>query len=265
MNNESSKTPNAFIKFWRYFTTYEKCWWVILCGLGIIFAILFPEEKGWVRAFEIITLVGGCSCELLLAKQSKWAFIVSFFCYDLTQVVIYFVNGYYISALYEIIVIMPLLIITYFLWNKHLDKDNHDLTEVKKINWKRDVAIFSGVLAASFITGGVFTVIASVAEGLSDWWYLDALANTFSICNALFMLLRYKEQWAAWYGVIICETIMWLLTKNWIMLILQVGYITNSVYGDIKWSKYIKNKQSEADAVAQPKEKMGENTTAERK
>jgi hypothetical protein len=59
------------------------------------------------------------------------------------------------------------------------------------------------------------------------------------------MVFRYKEQWLPWFGVIICETFMWIVAQNWIMLVLEVGYITNSVYGLVMWTKYIKkNKQN---------------------
>ena len=136
---------------------------------------------------------------------------------------------------------MPILLVSFFSWNKHQDKEDATITEVKKINLKRDTLIFLSVLSISFITGIIFTYIGLISEGLSDYWYLDALANTFSVCNGLFLCLRYKEQWLPWYGVCICEAIMWILAGNWIMLILFIGYITNTTYGLIKWSKYANN------------------------
>lgn len=244
---------NKFLRIWNYFTTYEKLWITGLPTLGIAISILFPEEQGWVQIFSIITLVGGCTCELMLSKQSKWCFVVSFLFYDLTQTVVYFAGGYYVSALYEILIICPLLWITFFSWKKHADKDNALLTQVKKINLKRDFVIFISVLVGSIVTGVVFTALGGMFEGLSDFWYLDALANTFSICNALFMLFRYNEQWLPWYGVIACETIMWIIAGNWIMLILQLGYITNTVYGSIKWAKYIKTHKSQSDEIPSAK------------
>ena len=249
---------NIFIKLWNYFSTYEKIWLFTLSIAGIVLAILFPSESGWLRIFEIITLIGGCSCELLVSKQSKWCFIVSFFFYDLTETVIYFADGYYISALFEILFWMPILLISFFSWSKHQDKENDELTEVKKINWKRDTFIFLAVLSISFLTGILFTYIGAISEGLSDYWYLDAFANTFSVCNGLFLWLRYKEQWLPWYGVCICEAIMWILAGNWVMLILSVGYITNTTYGLIKWSKYANLHDSKNDKVTSEVKKIKE-------
>lgn len=244
----NNKNTNFLKKLWNYFTTYEKLWLIVLFTAGITISILFPDEEGWLQAVSIITLLGGCSCELLLSKQSKWCFVVSFFFYDLTQTIIYFANGYYVSALYELLILCPLLWVSFFLWNKHQDKDNQSLTEVKKINLKRDLAIFIGVLVASLATGIIFSTVGGIFEGLSDYWYIDALANTFSICNALFMVFRFKEQWLPWYGVIACETVMWIISGNWVMLILQLGYITNTVYGSIVWARYVKKHSDNSES-----------------
>lgn len=253
------------VRLWNYFTTYEKIWLFSICSLGVLFALLFPEDDGaltWLKIVELIVIVGGCSCELLLSKQSKWAFIVSFVLYDLTQIIVYTFNGYYISALFEIVFWVPMLFISFHLWGKWQDKENGELTAVKEINFKRDIAIFLGVLAVSVSVGLLFLFIDELAlkfsdaissvvtaiipgatayeSGLSSYWYLDALANTFSVCNGLFLVLRFKEQWIPWIGVALVEAVMWILSGQYIMLILSLGYLMNSTYGFIMWQKYIK-------------------------
>ncbi len=240
---ETSGKQNWFKRLWNYYSTYEKTWLISICMLGILFGIFFPEDVGsptWLRVVEIIAIVGGCSCELLLSKQSKWAFIVSFCLYDTTQTVVYFANGFYISALFEIVFWIPILFISFHFWDKKTDPKNKLLTSVKEINYKRDLLIFLGVLAVSLGVGILFTQISAIAHELSEYWYLDALANAFSVCNGLFLLMRFKEQWAPWLGVAIVEAILWILSGQYIMLILSIGYIMNSIYGFIKWSKYIK-------------------------
>lgn len=265
--NETQKKQNFIVRLWNYFTTYEKIWMFVLFSAGITLSILFPEERGWLRIFEIITLIGGCTCELLVSKQSKWCFIVSFFFYDLTMTVVYIANGYYVSALFEIIFWMPILLVSFFSWEKRQDEENGTLTKVKEINIKKDLAIFISVLAASFVAAAIFTSVGFFAEGMSEYWYLDAIANTFSVCNGLFLWLRYKEQWIAWYGVCILEAIMWILSGSWVMLILTVGYITNTTYGLIKWHKYIKKHETDenfdADTITKDNNKATEKETTE--
>lgn len=233
----------SFVKLWKYYSTYEKIWLISICTIGILLGIFFPEDPNqpsWLRVVEIIVIIGGCSCELLLSKQSKWAFVVSFFLYDITQTIVYIANGFYISALFELIFWMPILWISFYLWGKQTDSENKTLTVVKKVNYTRDLLIFLGVLLASVLTGILFTYIGGIFEGMSEYWYLDALANAFSVCNGLFLIFRFREQWIPWIGVALVEAVLWILSGQYIMLVLSVGYLMNSLYGLIMWRKYIK-------------------------
>ena len=241
-----NKTKDNLVKLWHYYTTYEKCWLFSICTLAIILGIVFadPESAKWLTVVEIIAVLGGCSCELLLSKQSRWAFIVSFIFYDTTQTIVYFVNGFYVSALFEILFWIPMLFISFAVWSKHKDDKTAYLTKVRAVNIKRDLAIFIGALCVSVGVGLLFTKIGQIAEGLSDWWYLDALANTFSVCNGIFLLFRFREQWVPWIGVAIVEAIMWILSGQYAMLVLSVGYLMNSTYGFIRWTKYAKKDKS---------------------
>ena len=239
---------NWLVKLWKYFTTYEKLWLLLLWTAGITLSIVFPEIEDCpehlvtlVIVLSIVTLMGGCSCELLLSKQSKWAFIVSFFFYDLTFTSVCLITGRYVTALIEFVFWMPMLFISFFSWDKRKDQEDKSKAVVKKINFHKELAIFIGVLAVSIGLGLAFTAI----EGMTDLWYLDALAATFNVCNGLFLWLRYREQWVAWYGVIICETIFYILSHNWALLILEVGYFTNTTYGFVKWGRYIKTHKNQ--------------------
>lgn len=259
INNNEEKKKNWLVRLWKYYSPYEKIWLISICSIGILLGILCPDDPlspTWLRVVEIIAVVGGCSCELLLSKQSKWAFIVSFVLYDTTQTIVYFANGFYVSALFEIIFWIPMLFISFFYWDKKKDEKDKNLTRVKQINWKKELTIFIVVLLISVGVGALFTCIGFISEGLRCW-YLDALANTFSVCNGIFLLFRFKEQWIPWIGVSIVEAIMWILSGQYIMLVLSLGYLMNSTYGFIKWHLYIKkHKQAE---VQEEEPVLGEN------
>ena len=243
LKKKQQKKQNWIVRLWNYFSTYEKLWLLLLWTVGITLSIAFPELEDCpenlvtlVIVLSIITLMGGCSCELLLSKQSKWAFIVSFFFYDLTFTSVCLITGRYVTALIEFVFWMPMLFISFFSWDKRKDKDDKTKAVVKKINYHKELAIFFSVLVASIGLGFAFTFV----QGMTDLWYLDALCATFNVCNGLFLWLRYREQWIAWYGVIICETIFYIISHNWALLILEVGYFTNTTYGFFKWGRYIK-------------------------
>ena len=64
--------------------------------------------------------------------------------------------------------------------------------------------------------------------------------SAVGIANGVFILLRYREQWIAWYISTFLETAINILSGQYVLLVLKAGYLTNTTYGYIKWSKYIK-------------------------
>ena len=66
-----------------------------------------------------------------------------------------------------------------------------------------------------------------------------------AICNGIFILFRIEEQWIAWFISTIGETIINILSGQYILLVLKAGYLTNTTYGLIKWDRYIKKHKEE--------------------
>ena len=79
--------------------------------------------------------------------------------------------------------------------------------------------------------------------------YLDACASAVGIANGLFIFFRLREQWIAWYICALLEAIINVLSGQYVLLILKLGYFTNTTYGYIKWSKYIRSHKEEAASV----------------
>ena len=70
--------------------------------------------------------------------------------------------------------------------------------------------------------------------------YIDACASAVGIANGLFIFFRFREQWIAWYICAALEAAINILSGQYVLLILKLGYFTNTTYGYIKWTKYIK-------------------------
>ena len=75
--------------------------------------------------------------------------------------------------------------------------------------------------------------------------YIDACASAVGVANGLFILFRFREQWIAWYICAALETIINILSGQYVLLVLKLGYFTNTTYGYIKWTKYIKSHKEE--------------------
>ena len=69
--------------------------------------------------------------------------------------------------------------------------------------------------------------------------YIDACASAVGVANGLFIFFRLREQWIAWYVCAILEGVINVMTGQYVLLILKLGYITNTTYGYIRWSRYI--------------------------
>ena len=93
---------------------------------------------------------------------------------------------------------------------------------------------------------GTMVVLILVAGSMFTYW-LGEKITAVGIANGVFILLRYREQWAAWYIVTFIEIALNIMAGQWILLVLKAGYLTNTTYGYIKWTKYIKDKQANVE------------------
>lgn len=249
---------------WSYFSTYEKVWFFSILILAFVFAFIFPEEDiNGVNGKLIMTLYLADTflnilCELLISKQSKWNFIVSVFV-EITEIAILVILASRFATMATTLFFwLPVDIISFINWNKHPDQQEKELTQVRKLSGWGEAAVIIGIIVWTvgvgyFLTsldirtdlfGGNRTLEVIVA-------YLDACVSAVGIANGLFILFRYREQWLAWYLSTILETIINILSGQFVLLVLKAGYFTNTTYGYIKWTKYIKKaKQRETEVEA---------------
>lgn len=270
-----NSTPKEKISFgqkcknlWNYFTLYEKIWFFSILGLTILFAFLFPEDSEelainptLVMMLYIIDIISNVACELLISKQSKWNFMVSLIV-EFAEIALCIVCAYrWATCAVTIFFWIPIDIISFFSWRKHKDKKEETLTEVRKLTWWQDLILIAGIAVWTVVIGYVLSLIdyegiLSYNEVVQDvGGYLDACASAVGIANGVFILMRYREQWICWYIVTILEIVINIMAGQWILLVLKAGYLTNTTYGYIKWTKYIKehNIQTKSSADTTPK------------
>lgn len=251
---------NKIKKLVNYFTLYEKIWFLSIVSLSILFAFLFPEEdtKGvngkLIMILYLVDIFSNVACELLIAKQSKWNFIVSLVV-EFTEILMCIVLAYRFATMAVTLFFwIPIDIISFVSWHKHRDNKQQELTVVRKLNKKQSIIVILGIILWTVVIGYLLTKIE--VEGIiSDYpvlelicCYLDACASAVGIANGVFILLRYREQWIAWYICSALETAINIIAGQWILLILKAGYFTNTTYGYIKWTKYISIKNNSLTA-----------------
>lgn len=245
----------------NYFTRYEKIWFVSICSLAIICTILFPEDdvngvNGWlVMALYLLDTILNVTCELLISKQSKWNFIVSLGVEAAEIAVCLVMAERWTTFAVTVLFWIPIDIISFINWNKHVDKDEKELTEVRKLTGKQHAIVLCSIAVWTIVAG---FVTCYVTENIlpSDFFggnrnlemitcYLDACVAALGIANGIFIWLRYREQWIAWYAYAILEMALNIIAiaaghpGQSVLLILKLGYLTNTTYGYIEWTKYI--------------------------
>lgn len=240
-------------ELWSYFTTYEKVWFFIILILAVIFSFLFPEEDvngingQLIMALYLLDTFLNILCELLISKQSKWNFIVSVFV-ELTEIAICLVLSYRFATMASTLFFwLPIDIISFINWHRHPDKQKEELTEVRKLSGLAEVLVISGIVVWTIVVGGFLSELDIMTDLFGGnqtletiVCYLDACVSAVGIANGVFILLRYREQWIAWYICTILESVINILSGQYVLLVLKFGYLTNTTYGYIKWTKYIK-------------------------
>ena len=243
--------------FSKAFSTYEKIWFISIMLLATIFSIIFPEEevngtKGIViMLLYLFDTLLNILCELLISKQSRYNFLVSILI-EIVEILICVILMYRFATLASTLFFwLPIDIISFINWSKHIDKDDEDLTIVRKLKGYQElfIIILIGLWTIGvgyFISGlNIKTDFLGGNKALETIIiYLDACASAAGIANGLFILFRLREQWLAWYVCAIIEAIINILSGQYVLLILKLGYLTNTTYGYIKWTKYIKSRNN---------------------
>lgn len=243
---------------WDYFTLYEKVWFFSILILAFIFAFLFPEEDvngingSLIMGLYLLDTFLNILCELLISKQSKWNFIVSIFV-ELAEIAICVVLSYRFATMASTLFFwLPIDIISFINWHRHPDRQEEELTEVRKLSGLLEVLVIAAIVIWTVVVGGFLSDLNLVTDLFGGnrtleviVCYLDACASAVGIANGVFILLRYREQWIAWYICSLLEAAINIISGQFVLLVLKVGYLTNTTYGYIKWSKYIKKAQIE--------------------
>ncbi len=242
----------------KAFSRYEKCWFLSILVLASIFSLIFPEESCngvnglYIMILYLLDTFLNILCELLISKQSKWNFIVSLFV-EITEISICLVLAYRFATMISTLFFwIPIDIISFINWHKHPDQKEEELTKVRTLSGLAEVLIILGIIVW---TAGVGYFLTTLDFGTDLFHgnetlevivcYLDACVTAVAICNGLFIFFRIREQWIAWFIDAILEGIINILSGQWVLLILKLGYLTNSTYGFIKWTKYIKTHKPE--------------------
>ena len=248
MQNKLAKAKS----FLKSFTPYQITYLAVVVALTFGFVIFFPDlmledtSSKFMVVCSVINVIANPLCELLISKQSKLNFVVDFFLIELTYLVIALTLGWYTLALTVVCFWMPIDVISYLRWNKHPDKQDENLTQVKRLKWWQGALALLAIVAF----GLVFGFISSKIPGSSDS-YLEAFTSAMGMANGVLLLLRYSEQWYAWFITTILYILMNISAGAYMLLITEAAMLVNTVYGFVKWFIYTRKHGADGRLTAQ--------------
>ncbi len=251
----------VMLMFGAFFSTYEKIWFLSIMVLATIFAVIFPEEtvngvNGIIIMFlYLLDTFLNILCELLISKQSRYNFLVSV-AVEITEIVICIVLMYRFATMATTLFFwLPIDILSFINWTRHKDEVEDELTMVRRLKGWQEILIILAIIAWTIIVG----YLLSGLDIATDFYeserletivtYIDACASAVGVANGLFIFFRLREQWIAWYICAALEAAINVITGQYVLLVLKLGYFTNTTYGYIKWSRYIRSHREEAASL----------------
>ena len=246
--------------FAKQFTTYEKSWFISIMVLATIFSVVFPEESAngvngiIIMLLYLLDTFLNILCELLISKQSRYNFLVSVLV-EIVEIAICVVLMYRFATMATTLFFwLPIDIISYINWSKHKDDEKNELTVVRKLRGYQEVLVIIGIIVWTFVIGYLISGLNIATDFYNNELletfiiYIDACASAVGIANGLFIFFRLQEQWIAWYICAFLEAVINIISGQYVLLVLKLGYFTNTTYGYIKWSRYIKEHTTEKQA-----------------
>ena len=253
---------SVMLFYGKFFTTYEKSWFLGIMVLATIFAVLFPEESAngvngiWIMLLYLLDTFLNILCELLISKQSRYNFLVSVLV-EITEIIISIVLMYRFATMTVTLLFwLPIDILSFINWTRHKDDKEEELTVVRRLKGYQEALVILAIGVWTVVVGYFISGLDIRTDFLGNnkqletiMIYLDACASAVGIANGLFIFFRLREQWIAWYICALLEAIMNILAGQYVLLVLKLGYFTNTTYGYIKWSRYIGTHKEEKASI----------------
>ena len=133
----------SLISFFKSFTKLEATYMTFVFALAIGMAIFFPELMLESTASPLLLFCSVCNVianplvETMNAKQFRGNFIIDIFLIEITYIILSLHLGWYTLMLSCIFFWIPIDIISFIQWSKHIDNEDDNLTVVKRLGWKK--------------------------------------------------------------------------------------------------------------------------------
>jgi len=229
----------SLIKFFKSFTKVEAFYMIFVVALAVGMAAFFPElmledtSTPLLVLCSVINVIANPLVEIMNAKQFRGNFIIDIFAIEITYIILCVNLGWYTLLLSCIFFWIPIDILSFIRWSKHIDEEDENVTVVKRLSWKASLILLAAVVAFGLIMGGIMSNIPGSQDS-----YLEAFATAIGMVNGVLLMLRYSEHWYAWVITTVLYLAMDISAGAYGLLIDDIAMLVVTFYGIWKWFKY---------------------------
>ena len=245
-NKESKKVDviGNLIKSLKAIKWYEWVMMTIMIGIAafaMITAFTNPTQESlpaWLTVVNFISAVCGVFCVFLCAKAS-----IANFAFATVNTIVYIIYlGYskiYGTFLLELLVYFPINFISWYIWAKHRDEKQDEITKSKKLSVKQDFIVTAMVVLSTIAYHEILVRIG----GNVPW--LDALTVAIGIIAVVLEMLRFREQYVLWIITDIVAVAMYIVHFDAVYLTKKSIYLIMAIIGLYNWYKLQKTRNVE--------------------
>ena len=264
-----SKIKNRMLKSIKSIKWYE---WVMIAIMTVVAAWsvatsfmghnpLTGKADGnppWLAIVNFVSALAGIMCVFLCAKAS-----VSNFVFATVNTVVYIIYLVYwkvwATAGLELIVYMPMNIISWIIWARHRDaaEGKDHLTKSRKMTWWQNTITAAAVVSVAVLshfllqqlTGDSWASIGAKWDARELFTWLDATTFAIGIVAVFLEAFRFREQYVWWLITDVVAVAMYIVKTPFdpVYLTKKTIYLIMAVIGLINWIRLQKadNKENE--------------------
>lgn len=245
-------------KIWKSILSlkwYEAVMCVIMLGIAVYYAIN-PDEgcPQWLAIINLVSGLCGVICVFLTAKVNRMNFPFAILNTVVFSIYLFYF-GIWATFWLEVIIYLPLEIISWWRWARHKDEDNELLAKSKKMS------VLQNILVTAVIAALTVLVHFTLSELAGDSWmrfaqnngwnvsviqWLDSIVFAIGIVASTLELFRFKEQYSWWIITDVVAVTQYALKKDPVYTTKKAIYLVEAFIGYANWHKLAKkNKTNE--------------------
>ena len=211
---------------------------ILIAAYSMISAFIEPQENGnpaWLTVVNFVSAICGVICVFLCAKAS-----ISNFAFATVNTIVYMIYLWYWKIygtfFLELLVYFPVNFISWYIWAKHRDEKQDEITKAKKLTVKQDIVVTAVVVGAALIYHEILVRVG----GTVPW--LDAFTLSIGIIAVILEMLRYREQYVLWIVTDVIAVAMYIAHFDAVYLTKKSIYLIMAIVGLYNWWKLQKTR-----------------------